>query len=125
MRHVTKKRDVRQTPFPDDHQELARVLKMQGNGRVSARFEDGSERTCRIRGSMLKRVWIHVGDLVLASRRDGLSDDTRDIVYKYQAEEVDYLRRVGQKVDFDDEDRDGGGVVDFFGDDEEPPWDDL
>ena len=125
MRHVTKKkRDVRQVPFAGENQEYARVLKMQGNGRVAARFVDGSERTCLIRGSMRKREWIHVGDLVLACQREGLSGDTCDVVYKYQSEEVDYLRRVGQRVDFEETHDDSEAIV-FEQDDDDVRWDDV
>lgn len=127
-RHVQKKRDVRQVPFPEDHQEYARVLRFVGNGRMKARFGDGSERLCKIRGKMKNRDWVRVGDLVLACRRVGLEGDTCDIVYKYQAEEVAYLRRVGQRIDFEDGAADDdAGVVTFEGgdDDEAVCWDDV
>lgn len=70
---------------------------MLGNGRVRAKFSDGIERQCRIRGSMRRREWVHVGDIVLVALRD-LAGDKADIVFKYQQAEVQRLRRLGEPV---------------------------
>lgn len=91
-------RKGRELPFAEDGQAYARVMAMLGNGRVTARFSDGSERLCRIRGTMRRREWVHVGDTVLVAYRDQLTDQAADIVFKYQPAEVAVLQRMGEGV---------------------------
>ena len=90
-----RRRDV---PMAEEGQEYARVMAMLGNGRVRAKFADNSERVCRIRGSMRKREWIGVGDVVLVAARDGLAGDTADIVHRYLPAEVLKLKAWGEPV---------------------------
>ena len=49
------------------------------------------QRICHVRGSMRKRVWINLNDLVLVSLRD-FQDDKADIMYKYENYEVNDLK---------------------------------
>ena len=95
-------------PLAEEGQEYGRVVAMLGNNRVRAKFRDKSERLCRIRGSMRRRMWVNVGDIVLVAARDGLSDDVGDIVYRYQPADVQRLQRLGEPVHIaadDDEER--------------------
>lgn len=87
----------REMPVAEEGQEYARVVAMLGNNRVRAKFGDGVERQCRIRGSMRRREWVHVGDIVLVSLRD-LAGDKADIIFKYQLAEVQKLRKLGEPV---------------------------
>ena len=106
-------------PLAEDGQEYARVVTMLGNNRVRAKFADGADRQCRIRGSMRRREWIHVGDLVLVAMRD-LAGDKADIVFKYQPAEVQRLRRLGEPVGIaiDEEEATMEDFVTFEGDPE-------
>lgn len=108
---ATKNRDV---PVADQGQEYARVIAMLGNNRVRAKFADGVERTCRIRGAMRRREWVHVGDVVLVAVRD-LAGDKADILFAYQPHEVQKLRRKGEDVDIagDAEEEEMNEVVAF------------
>lgn len=101
-------------------QEYARVVTMLGNNRVRARFADGSERQCRIRGSMRKREWVHVGDIVLVATRE-LAGDRADIIFAYLPQDVQRLRRWGEAVDIaaDEEERDMNEVVTFAAEDDD------
>lgn len=113
----------RAMPVADDEQTYGRVLKMLGNNRVRVRLADGEERQCRIRGSMRRREWVNVGDLVLVALRD-LAGDQADVVFKYQAAEVQSLRRMGEAVGIaadDDELPVDEAVVFADDDDPEPP----
>lgn len=85
-------------PLAEPGQEYARVVAMLGNNRVRARFVDKTERLCRIRGSMRRRMWVNVGDTVLVALRDELSDEAADIVYRYLPTDVLRLRRLGEPV---------------------------
>ncbi len=103
-RQAERRQDM---PLREDGQVYAQVAKMLGNGRVLATCADGEERLCKIRGSMRKREWVHVGDTVLVALRD-FQDTKADIVYKYQENEVHRLRKLGedlvvQRSDSDDD----------------------
>ena len=56
--------------FKEDGQEYAQVEKMLGCGNVECRCFDNVTRLGKIRGKMLKRVWINKDDIVLVGLRD-------------------------------------------------------
>lgn len=89
----------RELPVRDDGQLYARVTKMLGNGRLLATCGDGAERMCKIRGSMRKREWVRVGDVVLVALRE-FQDEKADVVFKYQDAEVHRLRKLGEDLAF-------------------------
>lgn len=88
--------------------EYAWITKMLGNGRVTVKNAEKVERLGIIRGSMRKREWISVGDLVLVTLR-GFQDDKVDIVFKYNDSEVRLLRKWGEIKEDREEDHDGEG----------------
>lgn len=110
----------RDPPLAEEGQEYARVVSMLGNGRVKAKFSDGTERACKIRGSMRRREWVHVGDVVLVALRD-LAGDKADIIFRYQPPEVQRLRKLGEAVHItgDDEEANMDELVTFEGEEEE------
>jgi translation initiation factor 1A len=85
----------REMSFAEDGQFYAQVTKMLGGCRLAAKTLEGAEVQCKIRGSMQKRVYLHVGDWILACDRD-LAGSTADVIDKYTPAEVQYLRRVGE-----------------------------
>jgi translation initiation factor 1A len=93
-----RERNRQAAPLAEGGQEYARVTAMLGNNRVRAMFWDRVERTCRIRGSMRRREWVHVGDVILVAPRDDLAGETADIVFRYQPAEVQRLRNLGEPV---------------------------
>lgn len=86
--------------------EYAWITKMLGNGRVHVKNAEKIERLGIIRGSMRKREWMGVGDLVLVTLR-GYQDDKVDIVFKYNDLEVRMLRKWGEIKEDREEDRQG------------------
>ncbi len=76
-----------------------RVIKILGNLNMNVYCNDNKIRICKVRGSMRKRVWINIGDLVIISLRNlesetekkGMTDTERklidrgDIVHKIDA----------------------------------------
>lgn len=125
-RKGAQERKHRELPIAETNQEYARVTAMLGNGRVRAKLVDGEERLCRIRGSMRRREWVHVGDTVLVAFRDELVGDTADVVFKYQPAEVQALVRLGEPVHIAaDEDEEGMDDVVAFAEDEECVVDDI
>lgn len=113
MKKNKKSQAAQELVLKDDHQCYAHVTKMLGNGRLMARCDDGKERVCKIRGSMHRRVWISVGDIVLISLRefggDGEDDGKGDVIFKYTENHVKTLSRSGEyraKPDEADQDQD-------------------
>lgn len=87
--------EKRELVFKEDGQEYATVAKMLGNGWVSCTCCDGETRMARIRGAMIRRVWIGVGDLVLLGLRD-FQDSKADVLLKYNADEARMLKTYGE-----------------------------
>lgn len=80
----------------------ARVIKILGSLNVLVYCNDNKTRLCHIRGSMRKKVWINLGDIVLISARDfekGLSESGKtyekgDVVAKYDTEHLGRLKKM-------------------------------
>jgi len=107
-----RKRRAEVTPFREDGQVYARVIKMMGNGRCTTIDADNVERLGIIRGNMRSREWVSPKDIVLLCLRD-FQDAKADIVHRYTDAEVKMLAahgeidvRFSQCVDPDDEDDD-------------------
>ncbi|KAL3082180.1 hypothetical protein niasHT_037818 [Heterodera trifolii] len=78
-----------------DDQAYAQVVKMLGNGRLTAFCFDGKNRLCHIRGKLRKKVWINTGDIILIGLR-GYQDDKADVILKYTPDEARILKNSGQ-----------------------------
>ena len=87
--------DKKELLIKEDGQEYAKVLKMLGNGRLSAYCYDGIERMCHIRGKLKKKVWIGVNDIILISLRD-FQDGKADILSKYSDQDIRQLVKMGE-----------------------------
>lgn len=94
-----------EAPVRGEDQRYARVTTLLGNGRATVMCDDGIERRCKIRGSMRRREWVHVGETVLVCLRTDLSgssvrraEDVGDIVHRYLPEELARLARLGEPV---------------------------
>ena len=81
----------------NEDQCYGHVIKVLGGGRFTVECYEKpvnifikKERCCLVRGSMRKRVWINVGDIVLVSLRI-FQDEKADIMYKYDEYEVPEL----------------------------------
>jgi translation initiation factor 1A len=55
----------RELIFKVESQEYAQVTKLLGNCRLEVQCFDGKTRLANIRGSMRKKVWIKINDVVL------------------------------------------------------------
>uniref|UniRef100_A0A915AXI7 Eukaryotic translation initiation factor 4C n=1 Tax=Parascaris univalens TaxID=6257 RepID=A0A915AXI7_PARUN len=104
----------RELIYKEQGQEYAQVLKMLGNGRLTAFCFDGKQRLCHIRGKLRKKVWINTGDIILVGLRD-YQDDKADVILKYNPDEARNLKACGQlpenaKLNEGVDDQDEGGV---------------
>lgn len=83
-------------------QMYARVIKILGSLNVLVYCNDNKTRLCHIRGSMRKKVWINIGDIVLISGRDfekdlaqtGKTYERGDVVAKYTTEHIGKLKKL-------------------------------
>lgn len=98
---------TRELVVREEGQHYGVVTKMQGNNRVLVNIIDGKdlvECPCTIRGSMRRREWIHVNDVVLVACRGmhgtcELSDkEVHDIIVRYRDDEVYNLKRFGELI---------------------------
>jgi len=97
---------------PKENQEYAKVTKVNGNRRFSLTCFDGIERLGICAGNIKKRVWINNGDIVLISKWEFQTDDSKcHIVHKYEEDEVKRLQSEGhfpesikieENTDYDD-----------------------
>ena len=116
--------------FKEDGQEYAQVLRMLGSGRIECVVPDGKKKTCTIRGSMKKRVWIHAGDVVLLGLREDFGDDGKaDVMLKYYDYEARELQeeydeipshwKIGEGGNFDSDGEEAGNDDWLGADDDE------
>ena len=86
----------RELVFKDDEQSYGRIIKMLGDGRFECScFELDKNLIGHIRGSMRRRVWLTIGDIVLVSLRD-FDDKKCDIIHKYSLDEAQSLKKFGE-----------------------------
>lgn len=104
----------RELKMRDDDQRYGIVTKLLGNNRVMVNIiEDNKvsrECRCTIRGSMRRREWIRVDNVVLVALRD-FADDVHDIIGKYNDDEVKTLTRMGELVIPEEDDDDTVDIV--------------
>ncbi|KAL3090546.1 hypothetical protein niasHS_005458 [Heterodera schachtii] len=81
-----------------DNQAYAQVVKMLGNGRLTAFCFDGKIRLCHIRrGKLRKNGWINTGDIILIRFRGYQHDKgVADVILKYTPDEARILKNSGQ-----------------------------
>ena len=70
-----------------EEQDYGKVIKLLGNCRVLLLCNDNKERLGIIRGSMRKKMWININNIILYSKRT-YEDDKVDIIYVYNNEIV-------------------------------------
>ena len=84
----------RELLFREDDQEYARIIKLLGDGRFECQIFNSNKETNvigKICGSMRKRVWVNIGDVVLVSKRS-FDSSSCDIIHKYTPDEASNLR---------------------------------
>ena len=75
----------------------AKVLKKLGGTHMQVLSTNGKIMTAKISGTMRKRKWINVGDIILVSPRDfETNQDNCDILYCYDYEESKNLVSMGE-----------------------------
>ena len=91
--------------IPEEGQYFGKVIKMLGSGRVNLNYYykrdyNGDQKTewttinsiGIIRGNMMKRIYINIGDIVLITRRE-FEDKKVDIIGRYDQNQINYLKK--------------------------------
>lgn len=87
--------EERELQFAEEMQIYGQVLRLLGDSRLEIQCTDGVKRMGHIRGTMRKKVWIAMGDVVLVAKRE-YEDDKCDIILKYTEEEVRKLKQLSE-----------------------------
>ena len=99
-RHATRpQKKARDLPFADTQQgeRYALVKAMLGCGRARVEDSAGIERVCKVKGSLYKRDYVRVHDLVLISLREFETSSAKgDIVWRYTDDEARMLKKYGE-----------------------------
>jgi translation initiation factor 1A len=82
------------TPRKDKNEVLATVTSLLGSNRVTLQCMDGVVRMGRIPGSKKKKMWVHEGDVVIASPWE-IQDSKADVIWKYTRPQIEWLERKG------------------------------
>ena len=79
---------------PVEGEVLGIAIQMLGGSRVRVQCMDGKTRLCRIRGKIVKRLWIREDDIVLVSPWP-FQDERGDIVNRYTKTQAIWLEKNG------------------------------
>ena len=93
-KHKRGKKDGYETKalrFKEDGQEYAQITACKGNCRFDVNCFDGKERIAILCGTMRKRKYVNLQDVVLVSLRD-FQDDKCDIIDTYDDNQVRALK---------------------------------
>lgn len=84
----------RELVFKSDNEAYGQILKSLGNSRFKVLCDDEKERIAHLRGSMLRKVWVQIGDIVLLGLRSNIQtqDDKCDILHRYTPDEARNLK---------------------------------
>ena len=83
---------------PESCELYGRVVNRFGGNppQILVLCEDGVERTCVVRGKMVKRVWMNKGDFVIILYNKESSENKGEIAHKYHDFEVPKLEKMGE-----------------------------
>lgn len=81
--------------LPRGREVLGILEQRLGSSHMRVRCLDGKTRLCRVPGRLKKRLWVREGDILLIEPWELGGDQKGDVVFKYRANQVEWLRRKG------------------------------
>jgi len=84
--------------IPRGKEVLGVIEQRLGGSRMRVKCLDGKIRICRIPGRLKRKLWIREGDLLLVEPWE-FDDEKGDILFKYQPNHVDWLKKKGYLKD--------------------------
>ncbi len=100
---VSEEGEVVRVPLPRQGEMLGVIDKLLGAARMYVRCVDGKTRLGRVPGSMMRKLYIEQGDLVIIKPWEYEEDTKCDILYKYRKVQVSWLRRKGYLAKLEEE----------------------
>lgn len=87
--------EISRVRIPRDKQVIGILDQRLGASRMSVRCLDGKTRICRVPGRLKRKIWVREGDVLLIEPWEFGGDEKGDVIFKYRAVQVDWLRRKG------------------------------
>jgi translation initiation factor 1A len=95
VRQEQIQQEISRVKLPRGNQSLGVVDQRLGGSRMRIRCLDGKSRICRIPGRLKRRLWVREGDLVLVEPWEFEGDQKGDVLFKYRASQIDWLKKKG------------------------------
>ncbi|HLC22499.1 MAG TPA: translation initiation factor eIF-1A [Candidatus Nanoarchaeia archaeon] len=95
LRQEQEAMEIQRVKLPRGKQSIGVVEMRLGGGRMRVRCYDGHVRVCRIPGALKRRLWVRENDVVLVEPWEYGGEEKGDVIYKYRASQVQWLRRRG------------------------------
>jgi len=86
---------VQRVRLPRGKEVLGILEQRVGASRMLVKCFDGKTRNCRVPGRMKRKLWLREGDVVLVEPWEHQGDDKGDVIFKYNPNAVDWLKRKG------------------------------
>ena len=88
--------------LPKGNEVFGIVEQRLGASRMRVKCLDGKTRICRIPGRLKRYLWVREDDLVLVEPWEN-SPEKGDIVFKYNANQVEWLKQKGYLKELEEE----------------------
>ncbi len=86
--------------LPRGRELIGLIDQRVGGSRMIVKCSDGKDRNCKVPGRLRRALWIREGDFVIVQPWE-FDDSKGDILFKYNPNEVQFLREKGylDKID--------------------------
>ena len=85
----------RELTIKEEGEEYAQVIRLIGDSRLEVQCSDGVKRGAHIRGTLRKKVFINIGDIILVAIRE-FEQEKCDVILKYKDDEIRKLKKAGE-----------------------------
>ncbi len=91
---MEQKKEEFRVRLPRGEEIIGIVEQLLGCRKMYVRCTDGVVRHCRVPGRFARRIWVKPKNVIIIKPWP-ISKDKGDVIYKYTAAQVDWLRRNG------------------------------
>ena len=85
---------ITRVPLPKQGEVIGIIEQRHGGNKMKVNCLDGKERNGRVPGRLKRKLWLRPNDVVILKSWE-LDDTKGDILLKYHAGQVDWLKRNG------------------------------
>jgi translation initiation factor 1A len=93
--NAAQEQQVVRARTPAKGEVIGMIEEMLGASRFRVACVDSRMRICRVSGKNKRNMWLRTGDVILVEPWSVQPEDRGDIIWKYTAAQVDWLRRNG------------------------------